>query len=78
MASPISQPYSLGILCIFFILASSGPLFADGRTLFPGRVCDEPCQGYGNCDSSCVQKGFRGGSCIGLVPRVILCCCFKH
>jgi len=45
----------------------------------PGLICLRgACGGNTQCVQRCVSSGHgKGGSCVGFIPGVILCCCYK-
>ncbi|KAK7395332.1 hypothetical protein VNO78_15883 [Psophocarpus tetragonolobus] len=74
MASRVNYTFLLGLLCFALVLGSGVADFG-----LPDRVCLKgKCGNSSQCAQRCVQNGHpKGGSCIGFVPGVILCCCFK-
>nr|KYP31966.1 hypothetical protein KK1_047464 [Cajanus cajan] len=71
MAFRINQTFLLGLLCIALVL--------DSGLALPGLACRKgPCKDNSQCAQSCVDSGYKnGGSCIGVVPGIIICCCHK-
>ncbi|KAL2336677.1 hypothetical protein Fmac_011123 [Flemingia macrophylla] len=67
--------FLLGLLSIALVLEAGM-----GAGLFPGLDCQKGrCQGNVPCDLSCQNRGYRqGGTCIGIIPGLIECCCHKN
>nr|KYP31965.1 hypothetical protein KK1_047462 [Cajanus cajan] len=70
----INQAFLLGMLCIALVLDSGV-----GGGLFPGLSCQQgKCASNTVCDQNCHNSGFqKGGTCIGIIPGLIQCCCYK-
>jgi len=44
----------------------------------PGKSCENfKCSSNDKCIRDCNRKGFNGGSCTGVSPWMIVCCCNK-
>ncbi|KAK8466535.1 hypothetical protein PHAVU_008G145000 [Phaseolus vulgaris] len=74
MAFRINQTFLLGFLCIALLFSSGLAQDFD----LPGTKCQKgKCVSNTQCAQSCVRQGFkRGGTCEGVVPGIIICCCF--
>ncbi|KAK7395331.1 hypothetical protein VNO78_15882 [Psophocarpus tetragonolobus] len=72
MASRVNCIFLLGLLCFALVLSS-------GLADLPGTVCLKgKCGNNSQCAQRCVNSGYsKGGSCVGIIPGLILCCCYK-
>ncbi|KAG5002364.1 hypothetical protein AAZX31_08G347900 [Glycine max] len=74
MAFGVNHSFLFGILFAALVLT---PGQANVDVDPPGLICLRgSCVGNTQCALLCVGNGHvKGGSCVGLIPGLILCCC---